>query len=167
MSESEDFLFRLLGKAVVVVVWIILCTVQQLFKAIDIPGFNIGNLSIHIDGEVKEVCHIEPIILRILKDVDSFYDNEIRSLDGLLLVRDDIINLVRIDGDLIALTIFELVEEIQKELHIITFREALAIENVLFNQGGVGIQETIGGHQFNSGTRKGPRKKDLKETTSR
>ena len=58
MSESEDFCLRLLGKAVVVVVWVILCTVQQFFKAIDIPGFNICHLSIHIDGEVKEVCHI-------------------------------------------------------------------------------------------------------------
>ena len=72
------------------------------FKAIDIPGLNIGNLSIHIDGKVKEVCHIETIVLWILKDIDPFHDNEVRSLDGLLLVRDDIINLVRIDGDLIA-----------------------------------------------------------------
>ena len=103
----------------------------------------------------------------ILKDIDPFHDNKVRSLDGLLLIRDDIINLMRIDRDLIALTIFELVEEIQKELHIITFRETLAIEDVLFNQGGVGIQEAIGGDQFNSGIRKGPRKKDLKETTRR
>ena len=59
-----------------------------------------------LNRKIKEICYIETFILRILKNINPFNNDEISNLDCLCLIWNNIIDFMRVDRNLISLSVF-------------------------------------------------------------
>ena len=59
--------------------------------------------------------------------IDSLNNHKISSFNALLFLRYDVVDFMRIDRNIYILSIFDVIQEVEKSFHIIAFRKSLAI----------------------------------------
>ena len=84
-----------------------------------------------------------------LQHVDSFDDQNIRLIDHVELVRNDVINLVRINGCFGNDAVFHVVDEFNQTRHVIAFRKAFPAHDALLFQDSIREDETVSRNQLN------------------
>ncbi len=130
------------------------CTAAKLEETLDIPGAQQLGIGIHIDGKVDEIRHEHAVrILRVvhaaLQHIEPFQDQDVRLLHHLLLVGNDVVDKVGIDG---GLHLFVSRADVGDKLHqmtdIVGLGESLAAHQAALLQHLVGIEKAVGGNQL-------------------
>ena len=58
LGDGQNLIKGHLGKAVVVVIWVFFSQLEQGLETLQVPGFNIGDICIDIDGKVKIITDV-------------------------------------------------------------------------------------------------------------
>lgn len=139
-------------------------------KTIDVPGAQQLGIGIHIDGKVDEVRHehamrVLGIVHAALQHIEPFQDQDVRLLHHLLLVGQDVIDQVGVDGGLDLLVAgADIGDKLHQMADVIRLGESLATHQATGFQLLVGKQEAVGGDQLHPGVLRPALQQCLKDT---
>ena len=134
------------------------CRPTQGEEAVDVPVHDVLLIGVDVDGEVEEIAQRQPhrpIAAQPgrLQDVETLDDEDVGLTHHSLLASDNVVLHVGVDRchDLRCPGL-HVHDEFQQGLAVIGLREALAVQDAVFLEHGIGIQETVSGHQVHLGT---------------
>ncbi len=126
----------------------------KLEETLDIPGAQQFGVGIHIDGEVDEVRYEDAVrILRVvhaaLQHIEPFQDQDVRLLHHLLLIRNDVVDEMGVNGGLDFLVAgADVGDKLHQMADVVGLREPLAAHQAALFQHLVGVEKAVGGDQL-------------------
>src|SRR5699024_6795362 len=130
------------GHVVEVGAWVGKGGTSQLTEAVEVPGADVLDLGVDVDGEVEEVGNSHVTGRRGLQDVDALDDEDVGAMDLLELPRDGVVVQVGVDGDVDTFdTGLHLRDETDQSATVVAFRETLATHEAPGLEDGVGVEE--------------------------
>ena len=132
----------------------------KLHEAVHVPLLNMLGLGVHIDGEVEEIAErrTHSAVLAVpgrLQHIEPFQDQHVRATHHHLIVGDDVISKMRVlRGPDFRAAGLDLRHKAQQPTAVISLREAFSLHQPTALQLSIGVEESIGGHQFHPRSRR-------------